>query len=321
MEKSKHIIAVAVLTVASTVGLYFLLFRWMFLLPFAASEEAALIDGLVDAHIWMISLLFSLIMVIMLYAVVIFRRDPDDKEDGPHIHGNTTLEVAWTVVPTLIVLGFGFWGVDVLNKITVDKNDAMVVEVIGRQWSWVFSYPEADVSGVAEMVLPVDRPVRLEMDSADVLHSFWVPEFRVKQDLVPGGEPEILRFTPTEIGDYKLRCAEICGLDHAGMLAPVRVVSQADFEEWLAEAGQKTNFAVLAPEERGAIWATGGEGGWASCLGCHSLDGSAGAGPTWSGIYLREEELDDGSVVAADDEYITDSIINPNAQIVFWLCC
>ena len=306
MGKLRHGISVAVLTLIGAAGLYFL-FNWMFARPDAASVQAGPIESLFQAHFIMMSLLFALIMVIMLYSVVVFRRRPNDEEDGPHIHGNTGLEIAWTIVPTIIVVGFGVFGFVLFREVTAEQEGEMVVSVVGEQWSWSFAYPEQDIKS-NRLVLPVNQPVLLEMESTDVLHSFWVPEFRVKQDLVPGSMMP-LRITPTELGSYRLRCAEICGSGHAGMLADVEVVSQADFEQFLIDSAFR--YSDLTPEERGEQFYVE-----LGCAGCHSLDGTVGAGPTWQGIYLREEILDDGTTVIADDEYLRDSILNPDAQIV-----
>ncbi len=288
-------------------------FRGILALPLAASAEAGQIDFLAGAHFWMISFLFSLIMVIMLYSAFVFRRRTDDDDDGPHVHGNTVLEVGWTIVPTFIVIGFGIWGAVMLNDITAPKANEMTVEVTGRQWSWSFNYPEQGDIPSAELVLPVGQPVKLEMNAEDVLHSFWVPEFRVKQDLVPG-RTTTLRFTPTVEGEYVVRCAEICGLDHTNMLAPVQVLSQEAFDAWVEERSNVPVFSELSPEELGELmW--GAEYGF-GCSGCHSIDGSPGAGPTWLGIYGREEPLTDGSVIVVDDAYIEESIYDPNAKVV-----
>lgn len=311
MRRFKHAIVVTLLVAVSTVGLYFLL-RAMLQLPVEASAEASAIDVMFTAHFWMIALLFSLIMVIMLYSAFVFRRRPGDDEDGPHVHGNTALEIGWTIIPTFIVIGFGVWGAVVLNDITAENPGEMTVEVTGQQWNWVFAYPEQGDFPSGELVLPVDQPILLEMNSNDVLHSFWIPEFRVKQDLVPGRTTS-LRFTPVQLGEYKVRCAEICGLQHADMLAPVRVVSQEEFDAWVEEKSALPSFAEMTPEERGAFWYSAEGFG---CIGCHSLDGSAGAGPTWLGIIGRQEELTDGTAVTADEEYITNSILYPNDQIV-----
>lgn len=306
MGKFKHTIAVAVLTLVTATGLYFL-FNWMFTRPKAASAQAGPIENLFQAHFVMMSILFAFIMVMMLYSVVVFRRRPGDDEDGPHIHGNTGLEIAWTFIPTIIVIGFGVYGLVVFNDVTAAQTDEMVVSVVGQQWSWSFEYPAQDVKS-NRLVLPVNQPVVFELEAKDVLHSFWVPEFRVKQDLVPGTLHE-LRVTPTELGSYNLRCAEICGSGHAGMIAEVEVVSQADFEQFLVDAAFR--YSDLSPEERGQQFSIE-----LGCSGCHSLDGTPGAGPTWQGIYLREEAMADGSVVVADEAYLRESILNPNAHIV-----
>lgn len=311
MGRTKHFIAVAVLVVVSTVALYFILVG-LLRLPAAASAQSVPIDILFHAHFWMIAFLFSLIMVMMLYAAFVFRRQPGDEEEGPHVHGSTGLEVGWTIVPTVIVIGFGIWGAVVLNNITAPQPDEMVVKVTGRQWSWTFEYPEQEEISSAELVLPVDQPVLLEMSSEDVLHSFWVPEFRVKQDLVPG-RTTTLRITPTQEGEYRVRCAEICGQQHSAMLAPVRVVPEADFIAWAEEAADIPVYAELSPAERGAIWYSNADG--FACEGCHSLDGTPGAGPTWQNLFGKEEELTDGTTVVVDEEYIRESILDPNAKI------
>jgi cytochrome c oxidase subunit 2 len=315
MSKRNHYIAVAALTLVASIILYFVL-RVIYTLPTAASAEAIPIDQMFTGHFIAIAFLFSLIMVFMLYSAVVFRRRPGDEEDGPHIHSNTTLEILWTVIPAFVVVGFGVWGTVTLNGLVSAKENEMVIEVIGQQWSWSFSYPEQEGLTSPTLVLPVDRTIVLEMESADVLHSFWVPEFRVKQDLVPG-RTTTLRITPTKLGDYKVRCAEICGTSHAGMLADVQVVTTAGFNTWVDERLEAPVFADMTPEERGEIWFAEPPGNqYAACSGCHSLDGSAMAGPTWQGIYGRTEPLDDGTTVIADDEYLRSSIINPNAQIV-----
>lgn len=311
MKNAKHFIVAGVLVIIAT-----LIMRWLlsiiFANPIAASAEAGSIDTLSNAHYWMISLLFSLIMVLMLYAAVVFKRDPDDEEDGPHIHGNTALEISWTIIPLIIVIAFGIWGSVMLIDITKAEPGEMRIGVEAQQWAWGFQYPEQGDFSSAELVLPVGKPIVLEMRSKDVIHNFWVVEFRVKQDVVPGSTQE-LRITPTEIGDYMVRCAEICGLSHSEMLAPVRVVSQADFDAWVEEKVAAPKYAEMTPEERGAIWHS--PEGFA-CSSCHSLDGAIGAGPTWLGVYGSEEMLDDGSMITVDDLYIHKSIIDPNIQIV-----
>lgn len=311
MGRFRHLINITILLVISTVGLRFL-FEYIFALPAAASAEARPIDNLFNGHYWMIAFLFSLIMVLMLYSAFVFRRDDGDDTDGPHVHGNTKLEIGWTIIPLFVVLGFGFWGAVTLNEITSPKEGEMTVDVVGKQWIWSFSYPEQDSIGSGELVLPVNRTTVLKMNAEDVIHSFWVPEFRVKQDLVPGRETT-LRITPVETGNYKLRCAEICGLNHTQMEADVRVLSVEEFQAWVDEKSAAPAFADMTPEERGAYWASAEGFG---CVACHSIDGTPGVGPTWQGLYLRQEQMTDGSTVTADDAYLITSIHDPNSQIV-----
>lgn len=311
MRKWRHIISVIVLTAVSTVALYFFFSDILFRLPQAASTQAGPIDGLFDFHFWMIAFLFSLIMVLMLYSAVAFRRQPGDETDGPHIHSNTALEIGWTVIPTIVVLGAGFYGLNVLREVVAPQDGEIAIEVQGQQWAWRFNYPGYERKiGSGVLMLPEDQAVVLQMTSTDVLHSFWVPEFRVKQDLLPGRVTE-LRITPTEAGTYQLVCAEICGLQHAYMTASVEVVSQEAFDTWIAEQLAKPLQAELTPEQRGEVWYT--EFG---CNACHSLDGSPLVGPSWLGIYGRQTQLADGTTITADDDYIRNSILNPNGQVV-----
>ena len=200
--------------------------------PVAAVAEAGPIDEMFDQHIWLIAFLFALVVVFMCYALIVFRARGDEG-DGEHIHGNGTLEIVWTVVPCFILVYFGWYATTMLFDITKELPDEYVVSAEGRQWSWLFSYP--DTGAVTEvLVLEVDKPVRMHLTSDDVLHNFWVPEFRVKQDTVPG-KITYLRFTPTVIGEYRLVCAELCGRNHSGMEAVVRVVPSDEFKLWQSE--------------------------------------------------------------------------------------
>ena len=182
----------------------------------------------------------------------------------------------------------------------------MEVKVIGSQWSWRFEYPQYGITS-AELRVPVDKQVLLKLTSTDVIHSFWVPEFRVKQDAVPGDNMiKDLRITPTLIGDYKVRCAELCGRQHAYMESPVIVKSEADFQAWVTEQ----TALPKEPEARGERWAR-----QFACLACHSVDGSPLVGPTWKGLFGKQETLTDGTAVTVDETYLLESIVNPNLKI------
>jgi cytochrome c oxidase subunit II len=307
MKYGKHFAAVTVLIVVLFFVVYALLTA-IYQLPVAASAEAEGIDALFDAHFFLISFLFALVVGFMLYSFVAFRRRPGDDSDGDHFHGHTGLEIAWTIVPLGLVVFFGVWGAQLLGDITEAKDNELVVRVIGQQWSWSFEYPDLDGMRSNELVVPVDQPILLEMESLDVLHSFWVPEFRVKQDLVPGAVHP-LRVTPTQIGEYKVRCAEMCGSLHANMLAPVRVLSRGDFDAWMEE--QSVSVAQLTSEERGEVWYT-----QFGCNSCHSLDGTVVVGPSWQGLYESERQLESGETVIADEAYLRASILEPHIEIV-----
>jgi cytochrome c oxidase subunit 2 len=307
-KNARHLITVAVLVIPGAAITYFLLTA-IYQLPVAASAEAKPIDDLFNLHFLLISLLFALIVVFMIYSIVVFRRKPGDDDEGSHFHGNTPLEIIWTVIPLMVVIAVGVWAAIVLSDITEAKDDEMQVNVLGRQWSWLFSYPEYEEIGFSDqLVLPVDRTIVLQMTTDDVLHSFWVPEFRVKQDLVPG-TITTLRVTPTEIGDYKVRCAEICGFDHANMQAVVSVLSEADFAQWISD--QSISLVNMSQVERGEKWASD-----FGCIGCHSSDGTVLSGPSWLGIFGQEEQMEDGQTITVDEDYLRKSILDPDIQIV-----
>ncbi|MDP2727459.1 MAG: cytochrome c oxidase subunit II, partial [Dehalococcoidia bacterium] len=174
-------------------------------------------------------------LVTMVYCVVVFRQRPGDTEDGPAMKGNPPLEVIWTIIPLAIVMGLAVYGAIVLNDITRASPDEMEVKIVAAQWSWQFEYPQYGIT-TSDLHLPVNRPILFRFNSVDVIHNFWVPEFRVMQDMVPGMETT-LRITPDREGVYKLECNQLCGLLHAYMTAPVTVEAQSNFDDW-AE-GQK----------------------------------------------------------------------------------
>ncbi len=303
----KHLVIAGLLVLVVTALLLFGL-EQVRLLPVTASAQAVPIDNLFKLEFQVIAFLFSLIVVLMVYSIVVFRRKKGDNSDAVHIEGNSRLEVAWTIAPLLTVLYFAYLGGTSLAETVRPEPFAMEINVVGSQWSWRFEYPDHGIV-TNELIMPVDKQAVLHLSSQDVIHSFWVPEFRVKQDALPGGREFVrdLRITPTEIGEYRVRCAELCGLQHAYMLADVRVVSQQEFDAWVEENSQVSD----DPVARGAQLAQ-----QYGCLACHSTDGTALVGPTWQGIYGSTEALQDGTTVVVDDAYLHESIIDPAAKIV-----
>lgn len=304
----RHFVVVGILIVILTVLTYVGLDA-AGLMPVAASAQAGPIDWLWDLELMFISFLSALIIVPLGYSLIVFRRKKGDTEDAEHVEGNTNLEITWTVLPLFIVMLFAYLGAGNLSAIRKADPDAMVVKVTGIQWSWKYEYPAYGVT-TTELHIPEGKQVLLQMTSNDVIHSFWVPEFRVKQDLVPGRITE-LRITPTIVGNYKVRCAELCGTSHAYMEGPVIVSTQGDFDAWMAEQVKLAEQAAATPEGRGQALVTAN-----GCAACHSLTGAAGIGPTWLGLFGRQETLTDGSVVTVDDEYVHESIKAPQAKIV-----
>lgn len=304
----RHFVVVGILIVVLTV-LTYLGIAAAGLLPAAASAQAGPIDWLWNLEMMVISFLSALIIVPMVYSLVVFRRKAGDTTDAEHVEGNTNLEITWTILPLFLVMIFAYLGAGNLSQIRRVDPDAMIVRVTGIQWSWKYEYPAYGVT-TTELHVPEGKQVLLQMTSNDVIHSFWVPEFRVKQDLVPGRITE-LRITPTVVGNYKVRCAELCGTSHAYMEGPVVVSNQADFDAWMAERVEEAEIASQTPEGRGQALVTAN-----GCAACHSVTGAAGIGPTWLGLFGREETMTDGTVITADEGYIHESIKAPQAKIV-----
>jgi cytochrome c oxidase subunit II len=196
-----------------------------------ASTAAPKIDRLLDVMIVLSSFVFSIVMVMLVYAVWRWRARPGDESDGAPIHGNTRLEITWTVIPTVIVLFGAIYSWITLADIEARDPDRMVVDVYGQQYEWHFNYPTQGVTS-RELHVPVDRQVEIRLHALDVIHSFWVPEWRLKKDAVPGITTRIF-VTPDETGDYTLICTELCGIGHSTMRAPVVVEdSQGAFDQW-----------------------------------------------------------------------------------------
>ena len=301
----KHFIINALLVIASTFAIHAGIIS-IGLLPAQASVQAISIDQLFQVYFWGIAFLFSLIVVPLVYSLVVFRRRKGETGDGVYIEGNNKLEITWTAIPLMAVLILAYFGAQSLSDVRRIDPSAMVVKVIAGQWYWQFQYPDFGV-GSSDLYLPVGKQVDLQMTSNDVTHSFFVPEFRLKQDILPGRTVD-LRITPSAIGNYKVSCAQLCGSNHAYMVANVVVVSQDDFQAWitkqLATASQNP---VLHGQQLVQQY---------GCQVCHSVDGTKKTGPTWQHLYMSTVSLADGTKVVADEKYLSDSITNPNNQIV-----
>ena len=199
-----------------------------------ASTAAPKIDHLLNVMIVLSSFVFALVMVMLTYALWKFRAKPGDESDGEPIHGNTRLEVAWTLIPTIIVLFAAGYSWKVLDEIEEPVENPLTVQVFSQQFAWSFGYPgKGGAWSEGELHVPVDRQVHFKMHAQDVIHSFWVPEWRIKKDNVPGITTTAI-VTPDRIGTYQLICTELCGFGHSTMRAKVVVQPPAEFRKWVA---------------------------------------------------------------------------------------
>lgn len=267
---------------------------------------------------------FILVQGLIVYAIVKFRRREDDDGSLPvQVHGNTRLEILWTVIPALILAGIAVPTVQGIFSQTNEPDDALVVEVIGHRWWWEYHYRDLDIYTANELVIPVDTPVRLVMTAADnqrspdrgVLHSYWIPQLGGKQDVVPG-QTTYLNYQADEPGRYLGQCAEYCGLSHVNMRARAEALSQADFEAWVAQQQEPAATPESGPEAEGAaLFADLGEGRPA-CVSCHQVytEGgtrSPGVGPDLTHLLSREEFA--GAIIETTEENLRAWIDDPNA--------
>jgi cytochrome c oxidase subunit II len=269
-------------------------------LPTSASEEM----DRIEFTFWFTTVIcigvFSVVAAAILYSVLNFRVQPEDESDGPPIHGHTGLEIVWTAIPAVLVTA-----ISIVSAIVLAKNDdagpnPLRIAVTAQQFAWRFEYPGDAKATSGELVLPVDRAAKLTLHSLDVIHSFWVPEFGQKSDAVPGIETTLV-ITPTRKGSYSLLCTELCGLGHATMRAPVRVVDQAEYEKFVTAAAGGGGADANSGE---TVFATAG------CGGCHAFEPAgtdAEVGPNLNAI-----QPEGGKSL---EDFVRESIVDPNAVI------
>jgi cytochrome c oxidase subunit 2 len=247
-------------------------------------------------------ILLALITFLMVYFVVRYRREKHPKPVD--IEGSLWLEITWTVVPTLIVLTMFYYGLTGFEFLKKVPSGAMTVKVIARQWSWLFQYE----NGIQdpELRVPMGKPVKLVMNSLDVIHGFYIPAFRIKQDVVPG-MTNYLWFEPTEVGTFDVMCSQYCGLEHSHMLTKMMVLPKEDFTKWYQ--GEQQKVALKGPSLGAKLYQEKG------CVGCHSTDGSPRVGPTFKGLFGKSEKVVAAGkerTIVADEAFIRDYIRNPN---------
>ena len=275
--------------------------------PAQASTLAPDVDRLFYFILTLCTIFFVLIICAGIYFVVKYRHRPGGPEAVPISH-NTALEVAWSVGPLFLLFIIFAWGYRGYLNAAVAPRDAMEIQVRGKKWLWEFEYPDG-INSPGEIVVPVNKPVKLIMQGQDVLHSFYVPAFRLKQDVIPN-RYTTMWFTATQTGTFDVFCAEYCGDNHSGMLAKLRVMTEEGYQKWVEENGAPKG--PPSAEEGKKLFAKN------ACAACHQVVASGPSQPCpnlWN-AFGRKEKLMDGSEVAVDENYIRESILRPQAKVV-----
>src|SRR5215813_3575115 len=275
------------------------------LFPDVASTIATGVDRLYFFLTGVTAFFTVSIFLFILYFAVRYRRRANriaEQTGGGREHTGLGLEIAWSVIPFLITLVMFTWGSSLYMANSRVPDQAMDVYVVGRQWMWKIQHPNGRRE-INELHVPLGQPVKLTMASQDVIHSFFIPAFRVKQDVVPG-RYVTMWFQPTRAGEYHLFCAEYCGTYHSGMIGRVVVMEPEDFQKWLGGVTEQS--PVQMGEKLFSAF---------DCVNCHAT-GARQRGPQLGGLYGTEVMLQDGSKVKFDENYIRESIVNPNAKVV-----
>lgn len=275
-----------------------------FWLPPPESTTADVVDNVLKLVFYISAFFFLLIVALMAVFIIKYRRRSEDQEVSAVSH-NTPLEVAWSVIPGILVVVIFYYGFVGYLDLRTAPSDAYEVRVSAQKWSWVFTYPNGYVSD--KLHVPADRPVRLTMTSQDVIHSLFVPAFRIKMDVVPG-RYTVTWFRARRPGEYDLYCAEYCGTQHSAMLSKVVVHEAGTFDEWLEE--ESNLLARMSPAEAGEVLFRRH-----GCAGCHSVDGTARQGPTLKGVWGQQHTFTNAPPATVDDNYIRESIMDPMAKI------
>jgi cytochrome c oxidase subunit 2 len=281
-----------------------------FLVPAAVGRLGGEIDNLLIFITAIAVFFFVLTQGLLIYFVVRYRQSHRSQpaQGIPYITGNLALETVWTVVPSLVLLavfGYGYW---VFRDIIIPRPQSTEINVVASQWLYEFKYPDGKTA-LNELRVPLNQPTKLIMTSKDVIHGFYLPDFRLKQDILPGRYTS-LWFQPDQVGEYIIFCTQYCGTGHSKMNAKLMVMAPADFQKWEAGGAEKAA-AGMPLAERGKELAEK-----SGCLACHTTTGAPLVGPTWKGLYGSTVTLADDKTAAADENYLEESIVDPGAKIV-----
>ena len=270
--------------------------------PEQASQQAANVDALYFFLLAVSAFFSALIAILIVFFAVRFRRR-SDTEVGEAIHGSLALELMWTFIPLGITMVMFVWGAVTFFHMTRPPQNAMEIYVVGKQWMWKAQHMDG-AKEINELHVPVGKPVKLIMGSEDVIHSFFIPDFRTKADVIPG-RYNTMWFTASKPGKYHIFCTQYCGTKHSAMIGTVTALAPEAYQAWLSGGAASGTMA-----EKGAkLFAD------LSCNTCH-LDAAQGRGPVLKGLYGKQALLTNGQTVAVDDAYLRESILNPQAKIV-----
>lgn len=275
---------------------------WM---PPSGSTMAEEIDPIFYFLFYASLVFFALVVALVVLFVVKYRRRGELTTTSGVDH-NLKLEILWTVIPTILLVIAFIWGFKSYLRLWVVPKDAIEIKVTGQKWFWSFEYPEG-ANAVNELTVPVGKPVKLLMSSKDVIHSFYVPNFRVKMDVLPN-RYSVTWFEATQTGQFNLFCTEFCGDGHSTMVGKVNVVSELEYNKWLesAELGEGMSLADFG----GKLFQS------KACITCHTTDGSRNTGPTLKNVFGHEVQLSTGETITVDENYIRRSILEPMGDVV-----
>lgn len=286
-----------------------------------ASTFAANTDRLFDFILWTSVISFCIIVFGKLFFLIRFHRKKVPEHQSAYITGHTKTEASVAVVLFIWCMAIFYWGWVDYKTMRSAPSDAMEINIIAKQWMWEMQYPDGRRL-TNELVVPKGKPVKLIMTSKDVIHSFFVPNFRIKQDVIPNTFTS-LWFTATEVGEQPIFCAEYCGAAHSGMLGKVKVLEPEDFEAWqVASTEEPSGTGLPGSATAGAAPAkslaeTGREVyAQKGCQACHTVNGSNLVGPTHKGVFGRVEQLEGGGTIKVDENYLRESLMEPTKKVV-----
>ena len=282
-------------------------------MPPRGSEYAGQLDNIFSELFFLQMVMFVGIVFCALYFPWRYRYKAG--RVTPHQTHNTTLELIWSVAPLLLCVAIFFLGFGGYMKYAVAPGDSMEINVVAKQWLWQFEYPDGSRT-INDLHVPVGKSAHFVMTSEDVIHDFYVPDMRVKMDILPGRYTEVW-FQPTLMGKHVITCAEYCGKGHSDMRGVLTVETDADFAKFLETGGTEWEdyFNGKDPTKSPADW---GKLQWErkGCNSCHTLDGTRSKGPSWKGIWGKMEKLNNGATVLVDEPYVRESMMQPQAKIV-----